>query len=86
MYMLTSEQNHINYLPVEDVWKYLSTELESAIDAYIPKSRPTRNKKRKIWINMAAMAKQQKSTWLRNATQKLEPFLTTSEPHKRKIN
>ena len=29
---------------VEDVWKYLSTELKSAMDAHIPKSCPTKDK------------------------------------------
>ena len=36
-------------------------------------------------MNRAAMAKQKKSTWLGNATEKLETLLTTSEPHKRKM-
>ena len=71
---------------VEDIWKYLSTELKSAMDAHIPKSCPSKDKKRKIWMNRAAVAKQKKSTWLGNATKKLETLLTTSEPHKRKMN
>ena len=45
---------------VEDIWKYLSTELKSAMDAHIPKSCPSKDKKRKIWMNRAAMAKQKK--------------------------
>ena len=70
---------------VEDVWKYLSTELKSAMDAHTPKSCPSKNKiKRKIWMNRGAIVKQKKSKWLGNAKQKLETLLTTSEPHKRK--
>ena len=42
---------------VEDVWKYLSTELKSAMDAHIPKYCPTKENKRKILMNRAAMAK-----------------------------
>ena len=45
---------------VEDVWKYLSIELKSAIDAHIPMSCSSKNKKLKIWMNRAAMAKQKK--------------------------
>ena len=30
---------------VEDIWKYLSTELKSALDAHIPKSCPSNDKK-----------------------------------------
>ena len=60
---------------VEDVWKYLSIELKSSIDAHIPKSCPTKDKTRKIWINRAAIAKQGESTWLEHAIEKLENFL-----------
>ena len=45
---------------VEDIWKYLSTELKSAMDAHTPKSCPSKDRKRKIWMNRAAMAKQKK--------------------------
>ena len=45
---------------VKDGWKYRSTELKSAMDAHIPKSCPSKNKKRKIWMNRAAMVKQKK--------------------------
>ena len=41
---------------VEDVWKYFSTELKSAMDAHIPKSCPTKDTKRKIGMNRAAIA------------------------------
>ena len=64
---------------VGDIWKYLSTELKSAMDAHIPKSSPSKDRKRKLWMNRAVMAKQDKRTWLGNATQKLETLLATSE-------
>jgi len=44
----------------EEAWLYFSTEFSNAMNTYIPKSMPKTDKRRKIWMNRAATAKQKK--------------------------
>ena len=44
----------------EEAWLYFPTEFSNAINTYIPNSRLKTDKRREIWMNGAAMAKQKK--------------------------
>lgn len=45
---------------VEEAWSFTSMELNKAMSTHIPKSQPRKDKRRHIWMNHNAMAKQKR--------------------------
>ena len=53
-------ETNLNALTTEDAWKFLSSMLNDQMKKYIPKSAPSKDKRRKIWMTGKAIAEHNK--------------------------
>jgi len=76
-------ETDLNALTAKDAWTFFSSMLNDQMRKYIPKSAPSKDKRRKLWMTRKVIAQHKKN---RQVWTRLDIVWTTSEQLLRKLN